>query len=373
MLNPDDLDKPGPISDPISGAISSTGQPLILPALPEGLLELPATALYQQLPGPCLIKLEGDDPQPLVVSVLQHGNEDSGWDAVRQLLKNRYQQQRLPRSLWLWIGNTQASRWRRRRLPEQPDFNRCWPYPGRPPATEHDRHEVEMFATLTEILHQANPLAVIDAHNNSGLNPHYAAINRLDWGCYNLARQFTDIVVYFTSPPGTMANACAMFCPSLTLECGRAGELHGTDHAMQFIDNCLHLKHVDTAPRSLGEGVVYHMQATVYVSPGLSFGFQAATAAIRFIPNLDHLNFQQLPAGSKLADINTDGQRCVLVLDAHGHDITDACFSFEHGELRTRRPVIPSMLTQDERVISQDCLCYLMEIIDPFPQHADPL
>jgi hypothetical protein len=31
------------------------------------------------------------------------------------------------------------------------------------------------------------------------------------------------------------------------------------------------------------------------------------------------------------------------------------------GELLTRRVVMPSMLTLDERVIRQDCLCYLME------------
>lgn len=347
-------------------------QPLVLDALPADILEMPATALYQSLPGPCLIRLAGDEPRPLVVSVLQHGNEDSGWEAIRQLLKHRYQRQRLPRSLWLWIGNTQAARWRRRRLPDQPDFNRCWPYPGRPPATEQDRHEVTMFGQLVEMLRAARPLAVIDAHNNSGLNPHYSAINRLDWRNYNLARRFADIVVYFTSPPGTMANACADFCPSLTLECGQAGQVHGTDHAMRFIDDCLQLPAVDAAPRPLGEGVVYHMMATVYVSPGVQFGFQPESHPISFVANLDHHNFRHLPAGSKLADIAVAGARCVLALDSQGHDITDDYFSFEHGELRTRREIIPSMLTLDERVISQDCLCYLMEVIDPFPQHAEP-
>lgn len=349
---------------------TACAKPLLLDALPTEILEMPATALYQSLPGPCLIRLAGVEPRPLVVSVLQHGNEDSGWEAIRQLLKQRYRQQALPRSLWLWIGNTQAARWRRRRLPEQPDFNRCWPYPGRPPASAQDRHEVAMFAQLIELLRAAQPLAVIDAHNNSGLNPHYSAINRLHWRCYNLARRFADIVVYFTSPPGTMANACADFCPSLTLECGQAGQVHGTDHAKRFIDECLHLPAIDAAPRALGKGVVYHMMATVYVSPGVAFGFAPERHAIRFIADLDHHNFRQLPAGSKLADIDTDGARCVLVLDSHGHDITDETFSFEHGELRTRREIIPSMLTLDERVIAQDCLCYLMEVIDPFAAHA---
>ena len=41
--------------------------------------------------------------------------------------------------------------------------------------------------------------------------------------------------------------------------------------------------------------------------------------------------------------------------------MTERYFEIRSGELRTRRPVMPSMLTMDEQVIRQDCLCYLME------------
>jgi hypothetical protein len=34
------------------------------------------------------------------------------------------------------------------------------------------------------------------------------------------------------------------------------------------------------------------------------------------------------------------------------------------GKIRLRVPVMPSMLTLDERVVRQDCLCYLMERYD---------
>jgi len=34
------------------------------------------------------------------------------------------------------------------------------------------------------------------------------------------------------------------------------------------------------------------------------------------------------------------------------------------GELRTRVPVMPSMLTRKLDVIRADCLCYLMERLD---------
>ena len=41
--------------------------------------------------------------------------------------------------------------------------------------------------------------------------------------------------------------------------------------------------------------------------------------------------------------------------------VTDRFFEVADGELRSKRPVMPSMLTTDEKVIEQDCLCYLME------------
>jgi hypothetical protein len=51
----------------------------------------------------------------------------------------------------------------------------------------------------------------------------------------------------------------------------------------------------------------------------------------------------------------------LLVLDEEGRDVSGDYFEIRGGELRTRRPVTPSMLTLNEQVIRQDCLCYLME------------
>ncbi|MFS8860164.1 peptidase M14, partial [Synechococcus sp. H60.1] len=76
----------------------------VLDHLPEQLLDLEAHQLYDRLGGPTLIHLAGRRDPPLFVSVLLHGNEVTGWQAVRQLLR-RYVQRELPRSLSLFIGN----------------------------------------------------------------------------------------------------------------------------------------------------------------------------------------------------------------------------------------------------------------------------
>ena len=49
------------------------------------------------------------------------------------------------------------------------------------------------------------------------------------------------------------------------------------------------------------------------------------------------------------------------VRDEDGRDVADRYFEVEDEELRFRIPVMPSMLTLNEEVIRQDCLCYLME------------
>ena len=49
--------------------------------------------------------------------------------------------------------------------------------------------------------------------------------------------------------------------------------------------------------------------------------------------------------------------------DEYGNDVTDDFFSFQNGELQINRLTMPSMLTLNERVIRQDCFCYLMERI----------
>jgi len=94
--------------------------------LPPGLLDLPAARLGELLPGPALIHLPGRRTPPLFVSVLLHGNEDTGWLAAQSVLK-KFVSAELPRALSLFIGNVEAARSGLRRLDGQPDYNRVWP------------------------------------------------------------------------------------------------------------------------------------------------------------------------------------------------------------------------------------------------------
>jgi succinylglutamate desuccinylase len=324
--------------------------------LPKGLLQVDADELARVLPGPTLIHLAGLRPNPLFISVLMHGNETVGWEAVRKLLIRYEGGRQIPRSISLFIGNVEAAAKRMRRLPEQPDFNRVWP------GCEAGESLVrEMMAHVVEIMRPRSPFASIDVHNNTGLNPHYACVNRLDTAFLHLALLFARTVVYFLRPRGVQSMAFAELCPSVTLECGKVGQAHGVEHAEQYLDACLHLSEHPRHPVSPHDIDLFHTVARVTVTPRASIGFAPMTGDIVFNPDLDRLNFQELPKGTQLGSINGDGLSLLDVRDEAGRDVNGDYFTIEDGQLCLQRPVMPSMLTKDIEVIRQDCLCYLME------------
>ena len=327
--------------------------------IPDGLLERPASALHHTIDGPTLIHIEGKDKSPLFVSVLQHGNETSGWEAVRRLLKSHYEFDELPRSMSILIGNVQAAKHNLRRLDDQLDYNRCWP------GGQNDDSELgKLFQQVTDTMRRLSPIASMDIHNNTGLNPHYAAINRVRPEFLRLATRFSDKVVYFTMPGGTQSMAFSKFCPAVTLECGQAADDYGTDHALAYIESCMQLGHIDTTKMAAEDVHLYHMVATVTVPDDVLYGFGQVPTDIAFPKDLDRLNFQEMPAGSSFGVINNPTPKPLLASNIDGEDVTSDFFRFDSGQLETIREVMPSMLTLDRRVIHQDCLCYLMERIN---------
>ena len=324
--------------------------------MPEGLLERPASALYQQLEGPTLIHLRGRIERPLFVSVLQHGNEVTGWEAIRRLLKSHYRYDELPRSLLLYIGNVQAARYRLRHLDEQPDFNRCWPG-----GDESDKRWTRLFRDLHARILSYDPLACIDIHNNTGLNPHYAAINRVRSDFLRLAARFSPTVIYFTQPPGTLSHSMSPYLPAVTLECGQAGDVHGTDHSLAYIESCLLMEDLPGSPVDADKIHLYRMVAIVKVRDEVLFGFGKVPADLAFADDLDRFNFRELPAGTEFGRHGVELPSPLIARDNRGHEVTQRYFDFTDGRVRTRGEVMPAMLTLDRRVIQQDCLCYLME------------
>ncbi|MBK1643441.1 peptidase M14 [Thiocapsa imhoffii] len=327
--------------------------------LPSGILDATSHELNALLGAPTLIHLPGAREPALFVSVLLHGNEPVGWDAVRALLSERlarYGEPRLPRALSLFIGNVSAAAAGVRHLPGQPDYNRVWPGTHLPHTPEHD-----LMARVVDIMARRGIFASLDLHNNTGLNPHYACINRIDHRFLNLASLFGRTLVYFIRPTGVQSLAMAELGPSVTVECGKVGEKQGVEHARRFIDAALHLARISPHPVAPQDIDLFHTVAQVKIRDEVAFAFAPDEAALQLSPSLEQLNFCELPAGMAFGRIAQGTDILLDVRDEQGRDVGSQFFHVQGQELRLRQSVMPSMLTRNEVVIRQDCLCYLME------------
>lgn len=332
-----------------------------LTELPPGLLDATPATLHEVLPGPTLIHLPGRRSAPLFVSVLLHGNEHTGLAAVQAVL-TRFQSRPLPRALSLFIGNVAAAARGVRRLDGQPDYNRVWPGSEDAESPEH-----AMMAHVVGQMRAREVFASIDIHNNTGMNPHYGCVNTLERRALHLATLFSRIVVQFRRPLGVQSLAFAPLCPSVTIECGKSGVRGATEHAVSFLDAVLHLDRFPDHPVHPHDVDLYRTVGLVKVPETVSFGFRSAEADVLFDSEIERMNFRELDAGTRLARVRESCAQPVMVLDDLGESVADHYFEVRAGELRTRRRVLPAMLTVDERVIRQDCLCYLME---PLPAPA---
>ncbi len=321
---------------------------------PDDLLTVKPESLHTLLPRPTLIHLKGKQPEPLFISVLLHGNETTGFYAVQALLK-RYKNTELPRSLSIFFGNIEAARLGLRRLDGQPDFNRIWP--GTPLG---ECPESLIVTEVMNIMQNKQVFASIDVHNNTGLNPHYACVNKLDNAFLQLATLFGRFVVYFTRPQGVQSSAFATLCPAVTLECGRPGQQYGVEHALEFLNSALHLAEFPAHPVHHQDIDLYHTVALVKIRSGIQFSFSQQDTELLLDPSIEKLNFTDVAANTNIGTINNLNEIPVSAIDENGQDVTERFFSIKDSQLVICRTTMPSMLTLDERVIKQDCLCYLM-------------
>ncbi|VAW93856.1 Uncharacterized protein Clim_1224 [hydrothermal vent metagenome] len=325
-------------------------------SVPDGLLNCEPNELYKCLPGPSLIHLAGELTQPIFVSVLLHGNETTGWYAVRELLKE-YQDKSLPRALSIFIANIAAAKESVRHLDTQSDYNRIW-------KMDQDRTENDMVHEVLRQMEQRDVFACIDIHNNSGRNPHYACINRLATSFFQLATLFANTVVYFIKPDTVLSLAFSNICPSVTIECGRPSESHGVEHALGYLRSVLDLQEFDEQSREVHDIRVFHTVAIVKLKDGVTIGLQGQNVSLQISPQLDQRNFSELKPDTVIALTNQDDFMPFEAINEFGKDVADRYFEVKQGSLRIIRTVMPSMLTLDTDIIRQDCFCYLMEPLD---------
>jgi succinylglutamate desuccinylase len=335
---------------------------LTLDAPPEGLFDTPAKGLAKLLGGPALVKLQGDIDPPLFLSVLLHGNETSGWDALCEVMKEQSgeaEPDTPTRSIVLFIGNVEAAAQGLRSLPGQMDFNRIW-------AGEHE-HSV-MVEEVLAYLRAHTLFAALDLHNNTGRNPHYSVLTEITPQTCGLAYLFSDKAVLVEEPDSVLTRAVAPLCPATTVEVGPVNDPQSAARTAVLLRRYLRLDEVPTEPVS--SLTLHRAVARVHVVDGASFDFADEADAnhlseddLVLTAGMEAVNFHPLMPGTEFGFTRKPLHQTLVVLDPQHRDVTAQFFEETHGDISLRRPVIPAMYTTDHKVIRQDCLCYFMEEI----------
>lgn len=329
---------------------------------PHAVAELVAgsdTDVLAKLDGkPALLHLPGAHegmPARLVVTLL-HGNEDSGFRAVCRWLRT-HPTPRQP--LWIFFGNVRAATqngwFADRYLDDQEDFNRVWDI--HPATTRMRLCAAEVLATVT-----AGPLeAAIDIHNNTGDNPLYAIVpTHDDPRATALAGTLADIGLLWGTQQHTLMQVLGRTCPTVAVECGRAGVPANVDVAERVLRRFLDARHFDGRPAQMLE--VAHR---VEVRPEVTFAFAddlPDDLDLVITPGLDDHNFDKMRAGTILGRTIPGGDIPFEALDADGRESTaDLLHVDDDGVITLVRDVIPAMMTRTPEQTRRDCLFYVLQ------------
>lgn len=325
---------------------------------PEGLLHCSSRDLHRLLPGPSLLHWSGPGPR-LFVSVLLHGNEDAGLQALQQFLMKHapHGGDTLARALTVLVGNVHAARSGVRHLPDQPDFNRIW--------SNHDAHVSAYHGMAAQVIArmQHEPLfAVLDLHNNTGRNPLYACVSGSDKRHRQLAALFSPLVVKVDGLR-SFSEAFSKLAPSICCECGEIGNRRGIEQAARLIERCMTLTTEELNAVDDSALQVFEAYAEIHVPAQVRIGFSELHHDVDLClsPDIDLMNFQPLPAGAVMAKVAANNVTSPLLVarnldDGQALDV----FVQTHDSIQFKEPTMAAMLTPSEAAIRQTCLGYLM-------------
>jgi hypothetical protein len=334
----------------------------ILDHIPSAFLSISHREIKELFDSPTLIHLKGEKQPALFISILLHGNEYSGLQIMQEILK-KYQTTdgyKLPRGIWLFIGNVDAAQMGVRLRDGQIDFNRAWP--GTP---EPNSDTAILIQEVMDRITQDELFASLDLHNNTGLNPPYGCISVVNEKNKYLSSFFNHIAMVFQSPKGVSTMAFDDICPAITLECSTPGNVPAIKRAFELIDDLMHMDHFPEKPLPAHDLQLVKNSATIMINADVTFCFEDEEYSdtlgydLTLVKNFDHHNFTRLEkneifAYSKVA-------KPFLVISPDDQDITEEIIQNDNGKISLKKALMPAMISMDKKIVLQDCLCYLLE------------
>ena len=308
------------------------------------ILECASTELHRYLDGPTIFDLS-NNAIPLFVSTLLHGNETSGWDAVRKFIQNRDLNQP-ENSLVVFVGNIEAAKTEKRRLPHQNDYNRIW--------CGGISKEHCMAEQVVSYIAQKKPYFALDVHNNSGPNPHYGVLTNQLAECKSRARQFSDLAILALEQDEILSRRMNEICPAITIECGVPGEPRSSEVVYDYLCELTNPKSDTPTHTDLS---LYKAKYRVILKSATESGFEDFP---EFNCALDASNFALVEAGTLIAT-HASQNWFFEVTDFDGLDLTHEYLNFANGQVTLKQDTILGMFTRSPENILFDCVCYVLE------------
>ena len=202
---------------------------------------------------------------------------------------------------------------------------------------------------------------MIDLHNNTGHNPPYGISTTLDAIHLGLTGWFANRFVRSDMALGALVEVTDHGAPSVTIECGRAGDPDADDVALRGVDAFLASDAL--LPAEPPHVDVFEQPIRITVPPGTTLAIadtRQPHAALTITSDVDRHNWCEMEPGTMIGWA-TDGER--LPLEAwrpSGEEVAAELFFLDGGVLRARKSLIPIMMTTDATIAADDCLFYVV-------------
>ena len=333
---------------------------IVMDHLPDEFFVTDPEKLYTVFEGPTIVHLDYNKTETVFISMMLHGNEHSGYYAVKEYLSNLITKNIVPsKNISLLIGNVEAAKNNARFLDDQKDFNRIW-------SNGSSKEEVWAQKVYRE-MSSKNLFATLDLHNNTGKNPHYCAVTNLEVSTLKLASLFDGNVLYFTDPEEVFSNYFSSLCPCLTVEAGQSGDKEGISKIIALIDAVMSetsLSEVSTKSSILSGRVLFESFGKIKIPSNSTISFNGEAADFTFDCSIEELNFNIVRTGQTFGHSHNIHQH-LLVYDSNNEPIGSSYFKYVGSEIVSIEDFYPAMITTNSKIVHQDCLCYLLREISP--------
>lgn len=329
-----------------------------------------AEAFLDWLGGPAEIRLTGRDRARRRVAVgLIHGNEPSGLHGIHRWLRAG---RRPAVDASLFVLAVDAARlppgFAFRMPPGRRDLNRCCAGPW-------DDEDGALAAELLARVRRRPCEALVDLHNNTGHNPPYGVVTRVDGARMRLVSLFSGLsCVLGELRLGTLTEAIESEMPAVSIECGQAGDPAADDVAAAGLRRFLDSDdlELDTPLPSSGDPQpaelpmeLFDSPVRVCLRPGIEVAFAGAPmdgVDLTLVEHIERHNFRALAPGTLLGWVAPEAPWPLEARDNRGRELSRGYFAVDGGALRWigLGDLVPIMMTTDARVARSDCLCYLV-------------